>query len=83
MWKRVQIYQISYFFYNVSFTVHVISVIMEDLRGYTIMRKCLVTGNFDLSWATAIAHSAATIHRKTNRKCLAENNFRELVRDFR
>ena len=62
--------------------LYVISVCMEDLRGYEILRKRLMRGEFNLELASTIARNLAVVHRETHRTKIGTEALAEMDKTF-
>lgn len=55
---------------------------MEDLYGYTVLRKQLMAGIFDLKIAESIARHLAAVHRETHVSKSGREHFTQLCEEF-
>ena len=62
--------------------LYVISVCMEDLRGYEILRNRLMRGEFNLELASTIARNLAVVHRETHRTKIGMEALAEMDKTF-
>lgn len=58
------------------------TVCMEDLRGYEILRKRLMRGEFNLELASTIARHLAVVHRETHRTKIGTEALTEMNKTF-
>ncbi|XP_054773959.2 methylthioribose kinase-like [Lytechinus pictus] len=58
------------------------SFLMEDLRGYDVMKKQLVRGHLNLDAGKEVIRNIIRIHRKTNEGELGREKFDQLKRTF-
>ena len=56
---------------------------MEDLRGYEILRKPLMKGEFSIDIASSIANNLAIVHRETHVAKLNKDEFSALEKEFK
>ena len=57
-------------------------VCMEDLRGYEILRKSLMKGEYSIDIASSIANNLAIVHRETHVEKLNREEFSAMEKEF-